>query len=76
LTIDPRYGGYFSLFAMAVSVLMLCGAEFTTLFGTIATTKILAGLGIFNALANGANGILHFIPSKPGATEQFPLGPK
>lgn len=80
MTIDPRWGAYFSIGAAIISVLMLCGAEFTTLFGTIATNKILAGLGIFNAIANGINGVLHMIPAQstlaPDQASKFALGPK
>lgn len=77
-TIDPRIGIYLSLIAAVVSVLVLCGAEFTTLFGSVATGKILAGLGIVNAVINGVNGVLHMIPSAstPEALSKFPLGPK
>jgi hypothetical protein len=64
---------YISLVAAVVSVLMLCGAEFTTIFGVGNTSKILAALGIANALVNGINGVLHMIPSQTNT--QFPLGP-
>lgn len=78
MTINPRIGVWLSIIAAVVSVLVLCGAEFTTLFGAIATNKILAGLGIINAVINGINGVLHMIPSQTGAlgAAQFPLGPK
>ena len=77
MTINPKYGIYLSLAAAIVSVLVLCGAEFTTLFGTVATSKILASLGIVNVIINAANGVLHMIPSQSGAAAaaQFPLGP-
>lgn len=74
MTVDPKYGAYLSIIAAIVSVLVLCGAEFTTLFGDIATAKILAALGIANAVINAVNGVLHMIPSKLDA--QFLLGPK
>jgi hypothetical protein len=74
MTLDPKWGVIMSLGAAIISVLLLCGAEFTTLFGQVATDKILAGLGIFNVVVNAVNGVLHFIPSKPDAT--FLLGPK
>lgn len=77
MTINPKIGVYFSLGAAAISVLLLCGAEFTTIFGDVATSKILAALGIGNALVNGINGVLHMIPSQSGAAgaAQFLLGP-
>lgn len=75
MTINPKVGIWFSIGAAIISVLMLCGAEFTTIFGDIATTKLLAGLGIANAIVNGVNGVLHMIPSQKNAADQFPLGP-
>jgi hypothetical protein len=77
MTIDPRIGAIISVLAAIISVLLLCGAEFTTLFGGITTTKILAALGIFNAIVNGANGVLHMIPSQnnPNSPQKFWLGP-
>jgi hypothetical protein len=76
MTIDPRVGMWLSITAAVVSVLVLCGAEFTTLFGETETAKILAGLGILNALMNGVNGVLHMIPSTPNDSKAFALGPK
>ena len=76
MTLDPRIGVYFSIGAAIISVLLLCGAEFTTLFGTVSTEKLLAALAIVNAVVNAINGVLHMIPSKPNATNEFPLGPK
>ena len=69
---------WISIIAAIISALMLCGAEFTTIFGDIGTAKILAVLGIFNAVINGANAILHAIPSQTGpvGAAQFPLGPE
>lgn len=78
MTIDPRVGTWFSIIAAIVSALLLCGAEFTTLFGDVATAKLLAGLGIGNVVINGINGVLHMIPSQstPQAKAAFYLGPK
>ena len=75
MTLNPKIGMWLSIAAALGSVLVLCGAEFTTLFGAVDTGKILAGLGIVNACINGVNGVLHMIPSLPGANAQFPLGP-
>lgn len=77
MTISPKVGMWISIAAAIISVLVLCGAEFTTLFGSIATSKILAALGIINAVINGLNGLLHMIPSQstPAAMKQFWLGP-
>lgn len=79
MTVNPKWGMWISIIAAAVSALLLCGAEFTTIFGTENTGKILAALGIVNALINGANAVLHAIPSSVPTTAasaaQFPLGP-
>jgi hypothetical protein len=76
MTIDPRIGLYFCLISAIGSALVLCGAEFTTLFGSVETARILAGLAIFNVIVNAVNGVLHMIPSKANAANEFPLGPK
>lgn len=78
MTIDPRWGMWISVVGVIASVLVLCGAEFTTLFGSADTNKILAALSIVNAVINGVNGVLHMIPSAPGpaAAKLFLLGPK
>lgn len=78
MTINPKWGMWISLIAFVISALLLCGTEFTTLFGAAAELKILAALGIANAVINGLNGVLHMIPSQsgPAAAAEFPLGPK
>lgn len=78
MTIDPRWGMWISILAAIGSVLVLCGTEFTTLFGLNNTTQILAALGIINAVINSVNGVLHMIPSEKGplAAKAFPLGPQ
>jgi hypothetical protein len=79
MIINPRYGVWMSITAAVVSVLLLCGTEFTTLFGTAMTLKILAALGIFNVVINSVNGVLHMIPANTpptaAAASQFLLGP-
>lgn len=78
MTINPKWGAYISVAAAVISVLLLCGTEFTTLFGQVAELKILAALGIFNVVINAINGVLHLIPSVsgPAGAAQFPLGPR
>lgn len=80
MTINPKIGMWLSILAALGTVLVLCGTEFTTLFGAIATAKILAALGIFNVAANAVNGVLHMMPAsaaiQPSVAAQFPLGPK
>lgn len=77
MTINPKWGMWISIAAMVVSALALCGTELTTIFGAVETAKILAALGIGNAIINGVNGVLHMIPSQSGpvAAKEFPLGP-
>ena len=77
MTINPKWGMWVSIAAAIISALLLCGAEFTTIFGAGNDAKILAVLGIFNAIINGANAVLHMIPSQtgPAGAAQFPLGP-
>jgi len=70
---------WISIIAALVSALLLCGAEFTTIFGEGNTDKILAALGIVNAIINGVNAVLHAIPAQtpaPATAHQFLLGPK
>jgi len=78
MTINPKWGVWISIAAAIISALLLSGTELTTLFGADDTNKILAALGIFNVIINGANGILHMIPSVtgPAGAAEFPLGPK
>jgi hypothetical protein len=80
MILSPKWGMWISIAAAIISALLLCGAEFTTLFGTVAELKIFAALGIFNALINGANAVLHMIPASQSTTisgaAQFPLGPQ
>ena len=78
MTIDPRIGVYFCIISAIGSALVLCGAEFTTLFGSIETARILASLAVFNVIINAVNGVLHMIPSQsgPAAAKDFYLGPK
>ncbi len=76
MTIDPRFGFWFSIVMSIVATLGVCGAYFTTLFGPHTSEMILAGLAILNAINSAINAILHAIPSKPGSAAEFPLGPK
>jgi hypothetical protein len=79
MTIDTRWGFWFSVVAALVSGLLLCGAEFTTLFGDVSTGKILASLGIGNVVINSLNAVLHAIPAvmpvSNAASKAFYLGP-
>jgi len=75
MTLNPLWGAAFSICMLIVSTLGAAGAYFTTLFGETSSVKILAGLAILNIVNNAINTVLHMIPSKPGAANEFPLGP-
>jgi hypothetical protein len=77
MTISPKWGMWISIAAAIISALVLCGTQFTTIFGDVATAKILASLAILNAVINGTNAVLHMIPSQRGpvGAAEFPLGP-
>jgi hypothetical protein len=77
MTISPKYGIWISIIAAIMSALVLCGSQFTTIFGDVATAKILASLAILNTIINGVNAVLHMIPSQRGpvGAAEFPLGP-
>lgn len=76
MTIDPRFGFWFSIVMTIVATLGVCGAYFTTLFGPHTSEMILAGLAILNAINSAINAILHAIPAKANSASEFPLGPK
>lgn len=75
MTIDPRVGFWFSIVMAIVSALGICGTQLTTLFGDVMANKILAAIVMLNVINSAINAILHAIPSKPGAANEFPLGP-
>jgi hypothetical protein len=76
MTVDPRVGFYLSIFLAAVSVLAGAGTQLTTLFGDHMANVVLAGVVLVLGAGNAVNAVLHAIPSKPGAANEFPLGPK
>lgn len=76
MTIDPRFGFWFSIVMAIVSALGICGTQLTTLFGDVMANKILALIVVLNVINGAINAILHAIPSKPGSASEFPLGPK
>ena len=76
MTVDPRVGFWFSIVMAIVSALGICGTQLTTLFGDVMANKILAAIVMLNVVNSAINAILHAIPSKPGAANEFPLGPK
>lgn len=76
MTIDPRVGFWFSIAMAIVSALGLCGTQFTTMFGDPTAAKIMAAIVLLNVINSAINAVLHAIPSKPGAANEFALGPK
>jgi hypothetical protein len=71
--LDPRISIYLNLLCVALVGVGGYLVTNTAFMGTHA--GMITALVISCAIA-GINAILHAVPSKPGATEQFPLGPK
>lgn len=76
MTIDPRIGMWLSIALAVIGFLSGAGTQLTAIFGPQATNIILAVAVLLMGLGNAVNAVLHMIPSKPGATNEFPLGPK
>lgn len=76
MTIDPRIGLYLSIFLAVVGFFAGAGTQLTTLFGEHTSNLILAVAVLVLGAGNAVNAVLHAIPSKPGAANEFPLGPK
>lgn len=76
MTIDPRVGFYLSISLAVIGFLAGAGTQFTTLFGDHTANIILAICVLVLGCGNAVNAVLHAIPSKPGALNEFPLGPK
>ena len=77
MTIDPRVGMWLSVVLAIMGFLGGAGSQFTDLGLSPATVKaLLAGDALLLGIGNAINAVLHAIPSKPGATNEFPLGPK
>lgn len=75
MTIDPRIGFYLSIVLAVISFLAGAGTQFTTLFGEHTANIILSVCVLLLGVGNAVNAVLHAIPSKPGAANEFPLGP-
>lgn len=77
MTIDPRVSFWFCVVLAVLGFLVGAGAEFADLGFSPATVKaILAADSLILGVGNAVNAVLHAIPSKPGATTEFYLGPK
>jgi len=75
MTIDPRVGLYLSIVLAVIGFLAGAGTQFTTLFGEHTANIILSVCVLLLGIGNAVNAVLHAIPSKPGAANEFPLGP-
>lgn len=77
MTIDPRVGVFLSVALAVLAFLGGATSELTDLGLTAAQVKaVVAGDLLLLGVGNAINSVLHMIPSKPGATNQFYLGPK
>ncbi len=76
MTIDPRVGFYLSIALAVIGVLASSATQLTTIFGEHTTSVILAITTLIMTAGNAMNAVLHAMPSKPGAANEFPLGPK
>ena len=77
MTVDPRIGMWLSIVLAVMGFLGGAGSQFTDLGLSPATVKaILAGDVLLLGIGNAVNAVLHAIPSKQGAGNEFPLGPK
>lgn len=76
MTIDPRVGFYLSITLAVIGFVAGAGTQLTTLFGTTVANDILAVSVLVLGAGSAVSAVLHAIPSKPGAANEFPLGPK
>lgn len=76
MTIDPRVGFYLSIALAVIGALAGASTQLTTIFGPQTAAVILAFAVLLLTAGNAVNAVLHAIPSKPGAANEFPLGPK
>ena len=76
MTVDPRIGMWLSIVLALVGVIASSATQLTTIFGEHTTAIIMAVTTLAMTAGNAVNAVLHAIPSKPGATNEFPLGPK
>ena len=75
MTIDPRVGFWLSITLAVLAFLSGAGATFTDLFGAAHAHAIIGLIGLVMGIGNSINAVLHAIPSKPGAANEFLLGP-
>ena len=76
MTLDPRWGLYLSIATAMLLFIAGAGSTMTDMLDPATAKKVVAGATFFGGIMSAVNAILHAIPSKPGATSEFPLGPK
>ena len=76
MTLDPRWSVFLSLGLAILAVLAGSSAQFTDLGLDPKVVKgILAMITILVGIGNAVNAVLGMIPSAPGQTKGFYLGP-
>ncbi len=77
MTIDPRYSVWLSVFLAVLAYLSSASTTLVNLgLSQHVTTVVLALISLLLGIGNTINAVLGSIPSQPGATHQFYLGPK
>lgn len=77
MTVDPRWSFYLSLILAILGFLGGAGSQFTDLgLGPNVVKAILALIALILGIGNAINAVLAAIPSAPGQTKGFYLGPK
>jgi hypothetical protein len=77
MTLDPRWSIILSLFLAILAVMAGASAQLTDLgLAPTQVKAILALITLFLGIGNAVNAVLGAIPSAPGQTKGFFLGPK
>ena len=76
MILDPRIGMYLSLAAALLLFMAGASSQLTDLFDPVTAKQGVAAATFFGGMISAVNAVLHAIPSKPGAFDEFPLGPK
>ncbi|HZP68386.1 MAG TPA: hypothetical protein VFB29_00465 [Pseudolabrys sp.] len=76
MTIDPRVSCWLNVFAAVMLFTTGASADLTAIFGDKVASLIIHLCAYLGGIVAAVNAILHAIPSKPGATNEFYLGPK
>jgi len=77
MTLDPRWSVWLSIALAVLAFLSGAGAQLTDLGLSPGEVKaVLAAIALTLGVGNAINAVLAAIPSKPGDTSKFYLGPK